>query len=99
MTVPVSVSEVSDSRLVIHPHPFFGPHIPFKRDIPFSSGSSASLLNNPMYNIKLAHSVIPVLDRQFIMKRSMSTNLSDLINLSLKVNIMMVYSLFWEKFF
>ena len=31
-TVPVSVSEVSNSRLVIHPHPFFGLHILFKRD-------------------------------------------------------------------
>ena len=61
--VPVPMSEVSDARLVIHPYPFFGPNIPFKRDAPFSSGNSASLLNNPMYNIKLAHSVVPVPDR------------------------------------
>ena len=97
--VPVPMSEVSDARLVIHPRPLFGPTIPFKRDAPFSSGSSASLLNNPMYNIKLARSVVLVLDRQFIIKRSMGTNLSDLIDLSLKVNIVMVCSLFWEKSF
>ena len=88
--VLVSVNEVSDARLVIHPHPLFGPMILFKRDAPFSSGSSTSFLNNPMYNLKLARSVVPVSDRQFIMRRNMGTNLSDLIDLSLKVNIMMV---------
>ena len=88
--VSIFMNEVSDARLVIHTHSLFGPMIAFKKDAPFPSCSSASLLNNPMYNLKLAHSVNPLSNRQFIMKRNMGTNLSDLIDLSMKVNIVMV---------
>ena len=75
-TVPISMSEVSDARLVIHSYPLFGSMIPFKKDTPFLSSSNASLLSNPIYNLKLARSIVLVLDRQFIMKRNMATNLS-----------------------
>ena len=95
--VLVSVSEVSDPRLVIHTHSLFGSMIPFKKDAPFSSSSSASLLNNPIYNLKLACSFVPVPDRQFIMKKNMATNLSELINLSMTVNIVMICSLMFGK--
>ena len=95
--VSIFVNEVSDARLVIHTHSLFGPMIAFKKDAPFPSCSSASLLNNPMYNLKLAHSVNPLSNRQFIMKRNMGTNLSDLIDLSMKVNIVMVCSLMFER--
>ena len=66
----VSVAEVTDSRLVIHPHPLFGDMIPYKKDAPFPSGSSATILNNPMYCLKLARSIVPVPDCQFILKRN-----------------------------
>ena len=95
--VPISVSEVSDARLVIHTHPLFGLMISFKKDAPFSTSSNVSLLNNLMYNLKMAHSVIPVLDRQFIIKRNMATNLSNWIDLSIKVNIVMVCSLMFGR--
>ena len=83
--VSVSVTEVTDSRLVIHPHPLFGEMVPYKKDAMFPSKSSATLLNNPMYSLKLVRSVVPVPDRQFTLKRNMATNLIDLIDLSMKV--------------
>ena len=95
--VPISVNEVFDARLVIHTHPLFGSMIPFKKDAPFLSSCSASLFNNLMYNLKLAHSIVLVSDRQFSMKRNMAINLSDLIDLSMKVNIMMVCSLMFRR--
>ena len=61
--VPVFVSEVTDSRLVIYPYPLFGEMVPFKKDAPFSSKGTATLLNSPLYALKLAHSMIPVPDR------------------------------------
>ena len=85
--VPVSVTEVTDSRLVIHPHPLFGEMVLYKKDAPFSSQGSATLLNNPLYSLKLARSMVPVLDRQFVLRRNMAANLSDLIDLSMKVII------------
>ena len=50
----VFVDEVTDARLVIHPHPLFGSMVLFNKDAPFSSKTSASLLSNPMYNLKLS---------------------------------------------
>ena len=85
--VPVSVTEVTDLRLVIHPHLLFGEMVPYKKDVPFSSQWSASLLNNPVYALKLARSVVPVPDRQFVLKRNMAAVFSDLIDLSMKVII------------
>ena len=85
--VPVTMEEVPDSRLVIHPHPLFGPHVPYKKEISYPSTGTATLLNNPLYNLKLARSVVPVLDRQYVLKRTMSGNLSELIDLNMKVLI------------
>ena len=85
--VPVSVTEVTDSRLVIHPHPLFGEMVPYKKDAPFLSQGSVSLLNNPLYALKLARSVVPVPNRQFVLKRNMAAVFSDLIDLSMKVSI------------
>ena len=59
--VSVSMTEITDSRLVIHPHPLFGEMVPYKKDALFSSQWSATLLNNPLYALKLAHSVVPSL--------------------------------------
>ena len=86
--VPVSVAEITDSRIVIHLHPLFGEMISYKKDAPFPNKSSATLLNNLMYSLKLACSVVSVPDRQFALRRNMATNLTDLINLSMKVIIM-----------
>ena len=61
--VPVTMEEVPDSRLVIHLHPLFGPHIPYKKDAPYPSTGTATLLNNPLYSLKLARSVVSVPDR------------------------------------
>ena len=61
--VSVSVSEVTDSRLVIYPHPLFGEMVSFKKDALFPSKGSAIFLNSPLYALKLAHSMIPVPDR------------------------------------
>ena len=60
--VPVTMEEVPDTRLVVHPHPLFGPHIPYKKDAPYPSTGTATLLNNPLYSLKLALSVVPVPD-------------------------------------
>ena len=83
--VPISVSEVTGERLVVHPHPLFGEMVLYKKYTPFPSKCSATLLNNPMYSLKLARSVVPVPDRQFALRRNMATNLSDLIDLSMNV--------------
>ena len=83
--VLISVTEITDSRLVIHPHPLFGEMVSYKKDTLFPSKSSATLLNNPMYSLKLARLVVPVPDRQFTLRRNMATNLTDLIDLSMKV--------------
>ena len=85
--VPVSVFEVTNSRLVIHPHPLFGDMVPFKKDALFSSQGTATLLNSPLYALKLTRSVVPVLDRQYILKRNMATVFSNMIDLSMKVII------------
>ena len=50
------------------------------------SKTKASFLNNPMYSLKLARSVVPVPNRQFVMKKNMATNLSKIINMSLRVS-------------
>ena len=47
--VPVCVFEITGEKLVVHSHPLFGEMIPFKKDAPFPSQGSASLLNNPLY--------------------------------------------------
>ena len=83
--VPIFVTEVTGERLVVHPHPLFGEMVPYKKDAMFPSKSSATLLNNPMYSLKLARSVVPVPDHQFALRRNMATNLTDLIDLSMKV--------------
>ena len=64
-TTILSVSTVpaTDERLVIHPHPLLRTMIPFNKDAHFPSKTNASLLINPIYNLKLAHSVVPVPDR------------------------------------
>ena len=85
--VPVSVTKVTDSRLVIHPHPLFGEMVPYKKDASFPSQRNASLLNNPLYTLKLARSMVFVPDRQFVLKKNMAAVFSNLIDLSIKVII------------
>ena len=85
--VLVTMEEVPNTRLVVHPHPLFGPHIPYKKDVPYPSTGTATLLNNSLYSLKLARSVVPVPDRQYVLKRNMSGNLSELIDLNMKVLI------------
>ena len=85
--VSISVTEVTGEKLVVHPHPLFGEMVPFKKDAPFPSQGNASLLNNPMYALKLARSVVPVPDRQYVLRRKMATVFSDMIDLSMKVII------------
>ena len=81
----VSTAEFTNERLVIHPYPLFGPMIPFNKDVAFLSKTNASLLINSRYNLKLARSVVPVSDSQFLMKKNMATNLFEMIDLSLRV--------------
>ena len=85
--VPVSVTEVTSEKLVVHFHPLFGEMVPYKKDAPFPSQGTASLLNNPLYALKLARSVVPVPDRQYVLRRNMATVFSDMIDLSMKVII------------
>ena len=87
---PVSTAPATDERLVIYPHPLFGTMISFNKDAPLPSTTSATLLNNPLYNLKLARSVVLVLDRQFVMRRNMVNSLNKLIDLTLKVVIIIV---------
>ena len=63
------------------------------------SKTSDTLLSNPMYNLKLVRSVVPVPNRQFVMRRSMTTNLIELIDMNLKVNIIVVCSLMFIYFY
>ena len=91
--LPVSIVPATDEILVIHPHPLFETMIPFNKDAHVPSKTSASLLSNPMYNLKLARSIVPVPDCQFAMRRSMATNLTELIDLNMKVNIIAMCSL------
>ena len=92
----VSVSKVTSEKLVIHQHPLFGEMILFKKDAPLSRQGTASLLNNPLYAFKLARSVVPVPDRQFMLKKNMASVFSDLIDLSMKVIIVLclLFSMF-----
>ena len=90
--------EVSDDRLVIHPHPLFGPMIPFNKNAPFPSKIDVSLLSNPMYSLKLTCSVVFVPNCQFVMKRNMATNLFEMNYLSLRVNFCSCLSLDDESF-
>ena len=85
--VLVTVSEVTGEKLVVHSHPLFGEMVSFKKDALFPSQGIASLLNNPLYALKLACSVVPVPDRQYVLKRNMATVFSDMIDLSMKVII------------
>ena len=85
--VPVTVFEVTGEKLVVHSHPLFGEMVSFKKDAPFPSQGTASLLNNPLYALKLAHSVVPVPNRQYVLRRNMATVFSDMIDLSMKVII------------
>ena len=77
----------TDERMVIHPQPLFGTMIPFNKDACIPSSSTATLLSNPMYNLKLARSTILVPNRQFVMRRNMVNCLIELIDLNFKVNI------------
>ena len=92
MALLVSTVPAIDERLVIHPHPLFRIMIPFNKGALVPSKTNASLLSNPMYNLKLTRSIILVPDRQFAMRRSMATNLTELIDLNMKVNITAVCS-------
>ena len=86
----VSTTPTTDERLVIHPYLLFGIMIPFNKDAPLPSTTSATLLNNPLYNLKLTHSVVSVPDRQFVMRMNMANSQTELIDLNLKVNIIIV---------
>ena len=86
----VSTTPTIDERLVIHPHSLFEIMIPFNNDAPLPSTISATLLNNPLYNLKLVRSVVPIPDRQFMMRKNMVNSLNELIDLNLKVNIIIV---------
>ena len=96
--LPVSAVEVSTKRLVVHSQPLFRPMIPFNKNAPFPSKNSVSLLGNSLYNLKLAQSIVPVPDRQYVMKNNMASNLSKLIDLNLKVRIVVVFSVVIELF-
>ena len=85
--VLVTVIEVTGEKLVVHSHPLFGEMVPFKQDAPFPSQRTASLLNNSLYALKLARSVVPVPDRQYVLRRNMAIVFSDMIDLSMKVII------------
>ena len=74
--LPVSTVPATDERLVIHPHSLFETMIPFNKYALVPIKTNASLLSNPMYNLKLACSVVPVPDHQFAMRMSMATNLT-----------------------
>ena len=91
-TLPVSIVLATNERLLIHPHLLFEIMIPFNKDAPVPSKTSVSLLSNLMYNLKLARSVVPVPKRQFSVRRNMATNLTELIDLNMKINIATVCS-------
>ena len=85
--IPVSVFEVIGEQLMVHPHPLFGEMVPFKKNALFPSKGTATLLNSPLYALKLTRSVVSVPDRQSVLRRNMATVFSDMIDLSMKVII------------
>ncbi|XWS43244.1 hypothetical protein CRYUN_Cryun16bG0086200 [Craigia yunnanensis] len=58
--------------------------IPLNKEASFPSSNSATMLNNPQYNLKLARFVVPVPNHQYILRRGMYTNLNDVANAALK---------------
>ena len=85
--IPVSISEVTGEQLVVHPYLLFGEMVSLKKDAPFPSKGTATLLNSPLYALKLARSMVPVPDRQYVLRKNMATVFSDMIDLSMKVII------------
>ena len=59
----IFVAPVPDDRLVIHRNPLYGMMIPFDKNASLLSQSSATMLNNYQYNLKLARSVVLIPDR------------------------------------
>ena len=86
----VSTVPIFDEKLVIHKHSLFETMIPYNNDVSLSSGFSTTLLNNLPYNLKLVRSIVSVLERQFVMKGGMANNLSELLDLNLRVSVMIM---------
>ena len=63
LTLSVSTTPALDLGFVIHKHPLFGTIIPFNLNASLLDQSSATMLNNFYYNLKLARSIVLVLDR------------------------------------
>ena len=64
--------------------------IPFNPNAPLLDQLSATMLNNFDYNLKLTRSIVPILDRQFMIKRGMVNNLNKLLDMNLKVCLLIV---------
>ena len=65
--------------------------IPFNKNASLPGGSSATMLNNYQYNFKLVRSVIPILSRQFVMRRGMVNDSNKLLDLNLRVSVTFEY--------
>ena len=85
--LPISVALVLDDKLVIHRNHLFGIMVFFDKNASLLSQSSATMLNNYQYNLKLARSIILVLDRQFMIRRDMVNYLNELIDLNMRVSL------------
>ena len=84
-TILVSTTLTTNLGLVIHKHSLFGTMIPFNLIALLPDQSSATMLNNFYYNLKLARSIVPILDRQFVIRKGMVNNLNKLLDMNLKV--------------
>ena len=89
--LPISTAPVPNDKLVIHKSQLYGTMVPFNKDASLLSNSSAIMLNNYQYNLKLACSIVPVSDRQFVMRRGIVKDLNELLDLNLKVSVTIEY--------
>ena len=83
----VSSAPILNKKLVIHKNSLYGTMVHFNKDVSLPSGSSAMMLNNYQYNLKLARSVVQIPDQQFVMKRRMVNGLNELLDLNLRVSV------------
>lgn len=52
-----------DAKIIVYKAHLFRMQIPYNKNAPFPSITSATMLNNYQYNLKLTRSVVPILDQ------------------------------------
>ena len=75
----------SDDKLIVYKDLLFGMQIPYDKYALFPSNITATMINNYLYKLKLARSIVFGPNRSYVMKRTINYNLFELINLNLNL--------------